>query len=140
MPQDDEPEIPSTLARSDDKAQRTYTETLASAEERYDSASRAHRTAWSAVKHSYEKVGDHWEAKDEKGPSDEQSKLSGEAARRGEGRSHGGVDAEGHTKDELYDRAQAADVEGRSKMTKDELADALARENDKATARARDQG
>ena len=136
MPKD-EPEIPSTLERSEDKAQRTYTETLASAEEQYDSEARAHRTAWSAVKHSYEKVGDHWEPKDEKGPSDEQSKLSGEAARRGEGTSHGGVDAEGHTKDELYERAQEADVEGRSDMTKDELADALDKENDKATAEAR---
>ncbi len=136
MPKD-EPDIPSTLERSEDKAQRTYKETLESAEEQYDSEARAHRTAWSAVKHSYEKVGDHWEPKDEKGPSDEQSKLSGEAARRGEGTSHGGVDAEGHTKDELYERAQAADVEGRSDMTKAELADALDKENDKATADAR---
>ena len=138
MPKD-EPEIPSTLERSEGKAQRTYTETLASAEEQYDSEARAHRTAWSAVKHSYEKVGDHWEPKDEKGPSDEQSKLSGEAARRGEGTSHGGVDAEGQTKDELYERAQEADVEGRSDMSKAELADALSKENDKATRAARKQ-
>ncbi len=136
MPKD-EPEIPSTLERSEEKAQRTYKETLSSAEEQYDSESRAHRTAWSAVKHSYEKVGDHWEPKDEKGPSDEQSKLSGEAARRGEGTSHGGVDAEGHTKDELYESAQELDVAGRSDMTKAELADALDKENDKATADAR---
>ena len=81
--------------------------------------------------------GYHWEPKDEKGPSDEQSKLSGAAARRGEGRSHGGVDAEGHTKDELYGRAQEAGVKGRSDMTKDELAGALEKENDKATADAR---
>lgn len=137
MPKD-EPEIPSTLERSEEKAQRTYKETLASAEEQYDSEARAHRTAWSAVKHSYEKVGDHWEPKDEKGPSDEQAKLSGAAARRGEGTSHGGVDVEGHTKDELYERAQEAGVEGRSAMTKEELADALDKENAKATRAARE--
>ena len=141
MPADDKPDIPSTLERSDDKAQRTYEKTLESAEEQYDGdEQRAHRTAWAAVKHSYEKVGDHWEAKDEKGPSDEQAKLSGAAARRGEGKSHGGVDAEGSTKDELYAKAQDAGVEGRSDMTKEQLADALDKANDRATARARDKG
>ena len=73
-------DLPGTLKRSPAKAQRTYAKTLDSAEEQYDSEARAHRTAWSAVKHSFEKVGDHWEAKDEKGPSDAQSKPS--AAKR----------------------------------------------------------
>src|ERR687895_360993 len=74
-------DLPGTLKRSPKKAQRTYAKTLDSAEEQYDSEERAHRTAWSAVKHSFEKVGDHWEAKDEKGPSDPQAERSGKAAR-----------------------------------------------------------
>jgi cation transport regulator ChaB len=120
-------DLPDTLKRSPAKAQRTYAETLDSAEETYDSTARAHRTAWSAVKHSFEKVGDHWEAKDEKGPSDPQSKQRGAAARNRPKRTHGGVDVEGNTREQLYERAKRAGVDGRSRMTKSELADALAR-------------
>ena len=138
MPKD-EPDLPSTLERSEKKAQRTYLETLESAEEQYDSEARAHRTAWGAVKHSYEKVGDHWEPKDDKGPSDEQSKLGGAAARDGDGKSYGGVDAEGQTKEELLSKAQDADIEGRSTMNKDELAAALQKHNDRETAKAREE-
>jgi len=120
-------DLPGTLKRSPEKARRTYAETLDSAEEQYDSAERAHRAAWSAVKHSYEKVGDHWEAKDQRGPSDPQSKQSGAAARDRPKATHGGVDVEGNSKDELYERAKKAGVKGRSSMSKSELADALAR-------------
>jgi cation transport regulator ChaB len=120
-------DLPGTLQRSPRKAQRTYAETLDSAEDQYDSEERAHRTAWAAVKHSFEKVGDHWEAKDEKGPSDPQSKRSGKAARDRPRKTHGGVDVEGNTKQELYERAQKAGIPGRSQMSKSELADALAR-------------
>jgi cation transport regulator ChaB len=120
-------DLPGTLKRSPAKAQRTYAETLDSAEEQYDSEARAHQTAWSAVKHSFEKVGDHWEEKDAKGPSDRQAQQSGAAARNRPKRTHGGVDVVGNTKDELYERAKRAGVRGRSNMTKEELADALAR-------------
>jgi cation transport regulator ChaB len=120
-------DLPGTLKRSPRKAQKTYAETLDSAEEQYDSEARAHQTAWSAVKRKFEKVGDHWEAKDEAGPSDEQAKQSGRAAREHPKATHGGVDVVGNTKAELYERAQRADVKGRSSMTKEELADALAR-------------
>ena len=123
-------ELPGTLKRSDKKIQDTYTETLDSAHEQYDSEERAHRTAWSSVKHVAEKVGDHWEQKDEYGPSDEQSKQSGAAARENPKATHGGVDVEGNTKEELYERAKALDIEGRSDMTKTELADAIARKQD----------
>jgi cation transport regulator ChaB len=123
-------ELPGTLKRSDKKIQDTYTETLDAAHEQYDSEERAHRTAWSSVKHVAEKVGDHWERKDEYGPSDAQSKQKGAAARENPKRTHGGVDAEGNTKEELYERAKALDVEGRSNMTKEELADAIARKQD----------
>jgi len=138
MPAKDDPDLPSTLERSPKKAQRTYVETLESAEDTYPGdEARAHRTAWSAVKHSFEKTGDHWEPKDHKGPSDPQSALSGVAARKGTGRSYGGVDAEGSTKAELMEKAKAAGIAGRSKMDKDELADALRKSNDRETAEAR---
>jgi cation transport regulator ChaB len=120
-------DLPGTLKRSPAKAQRTYAETLDSAEETYDSTARAHQTAWSAVKHSFEKVGDHWEEKDRKGPSDQQSKQRGKAARDRPKQTAGGVDVEGNTKQELYERAKKAGVSGRSRMTKQELGEAIAR-------------
>jgi cation transport regulator ChaB len=136
MPSNDE-DLPSTLKRSPKKVRDTYEKTLDSAEEQYEgNEERAHRTAWAAVKHVAEKRGDHWEEKDEYGPSDEQAARGGRFAREGRGETAGGVDA-GKTKDELMDDARAADIPGRSKMTKDELVDALRRHNDRATAKAR---
>jgi cation transport regulator ChaB len=120
-------DLPGTLKRSPAKAQRTYAKTLDSAEESYDSEARAHQAAWSAVKHSFEKVGDHWEGKDEKGPSDPQAKQSGAAARNRPKQTHGGVNVEGNTKEQLYERAKKVGVKGRSSMSKSELADAIAR-------------
>lgn len=122
-----EKDLPGTLQRSPKKVQDTYAKTLESAEEQYDSEARAQRTAWSSVKHVAEKVGDHWETKDDYGPSDEQSKQTGKQARDAPKATHGGVDVEGNTKAELYERAKKADVRGRSDMSKEELADALAR-------------
>lgn len=80
-------DLPSTLKRSPKKVQRTYEETLDSAHESYDSEERAHRTAWSAVKHVAEKKGDHWEPKPggRKGLSDSRAVKAGNAARRGDG-------------------------------------------------------
>jgi cation transport regulator ChaB len=129
-------DLPSTLQRSPRKVQRTYAETLDSAEEQYGSEERAHRTAWSAVKHIAEKRGDRWELKNEKGPSDPQAAQGGRAARERPKRTHGGVDAS-KSKAELLEDARRAGIEGRSKMTKDELADALRRHNDRETRRAR---
>jgi len=123
-------DLPGTLQRSPRKAQRTYAETLDSAEETYDDTARAHRTAWSAVKHSFEKVGDHWEEKDRKGPSDPQAAQGGRAARDRPKATAGGVDVQGHSKQELYERARKVGVKGRSKMTKEELARAIARKQD----------
>ena len=74
MPTDSKSDLPGTIQRSSKKAQRTYKKTLENAHDEYDSEERAHRTAYSALKHSFEKVGDHWEEKDEKGPSDEHAK------------------------------------------------------------------
>jgi cation transport regulator ChaB len=129
-------DLPSTIERSPKKVQRTYSKALDNAHEQYDSEERAHRTAFAAVKHVAEKKGDRWELKDEKGPSDPQSARSGAAARRGDGKSYGGVDA-GKPKDELYEDAKKAGIGGRSSMSKDELAEALRKHNDRETARAR---
>jgi cation transport regulator ChaB len=119
-----EEELPGTIQRSPAEAQRTYAKVLESAHEQYDSEERAHRTAFAALKHSFEKVGDHWEPKDHKGPSDPRAKgdPNGETA--------GGVDVEGHTKQELYERAASLGIRGRSSMTKLELAQAIARKQD----------
>ena len=120
-------DLPGTLRRSPAKVRRTYAETLDSAHEQYDSEERAHRTAFAAVKHVAEKVGDHWELKDRKGPSDPQAKQHGRRARDAPKETYGGVDAEGNSKQDLYERARRAGVRGRSRMTKAELAKAIAR-------------
>jgi cation transport regulator ChaB len=130
-------ELPSTLRRSSKKAQRTWVETHDSAVDEYGEGERAHRTAFAAVKHSFEKVGDRWEPKEggRKGPSDRQAAKKGGAARRG-GPTAGGVDANS-TKKHLMELARRLDVPGRSRMTKAELVEALQRANNSATARAR---
>ena len=135
MPTEKE-DLPSTIERSPKKVQRTYAKTLDSAHEQYDSEERAHRTAFAAVKHVAEKKGDHWELKDSKGPSDPQSAQGGRRAREKPQETYGGVDAS-KPKSELYEQAQAAGIEGRSKMDKRELAKALQKHNDRETARAR---
>lgn len=118
-------EIPDTLRRSPAKAQRTYREAHDSAVEQYGEGERAHRVAFAALKHSFEKVGDHWEPKRRKGPSD--PRAANPRARQNEGRSFGGVDYYGHTKQELYERARSLGVAGASRMRKEELAEAIAR-------------
>ena len=120
-------DLPSTIARSPEKVQRTYAKALDNAHEQYDSEQRAHRTAWAAVKHIAERKGDHWELKDEPGPSDPQSRQSGRQARDNPKQTYGGVDVEGSTKEELYERAKDLDIEGRSDMSKKELAEAIAK-------------
>src|SRR5919202_2016588 len=111
MPAKDE--MPSTLKRSPAKAQRTWAKAHDSAVETYGEGERSHRTAFSALKHTHEKVGDHWEPKDEYGPSDDHA---------AEGRTspkptQEGVDAHA-SKQHLYDVAKRLDVPGRSRMDK----------------------
>ncbi|GGI06977.1 ChaB family protein [Egicoccus halophilus] len=128
MPIEKPSDLPGTLQRSPKKAQRTFAKAHDSALETYDGdEARANRTAYAAVKHSFEKVGDHWEPKDDPGPSDERAARGGPGT---DGRTAGGVDVFGNTKAELYERAKRLDVEGRSKMTKQELAEAIARKQD----------
>ena len=118
-------DLPSTLKRSPARAQRTFSKTHDSAVDQYGEGERAHRTAFAALKHSYEKVGDHWAPKGRKGPSDPRSTKSTQEKRQGKGETFGGVDLYGHTKEELYARAQRLGIEGRSKMSKRELARAI---------------
>ncbi|HEX6596677.1 MAG TPA: ChaB family protein [Acidimicrobiales bacterium] len=124
MPAKDE--LPSTLQRSPAKAQRTWSKAHDSAVETYGEGERAHRTAFSALKHSFETVGDRWEPKDSKGPSDPQAAKSGTEARKG-GKTYGGVDVEGNSRDELYQRARKLGIKGASRMKKTELAEAIAK-------------
>jgi hypothetical protein len=130
-----EEEMPSTLERSPKKAQRTWSKTHDAAVEEYGEGERAHRTAYSALKHGFEKVGDHWEPKDTKGPSDPQAARSGKAARAG-GETAGGVDANA-SKKHLMEVARRLDIPGRSRMNKDDLVDAIQRANDRETRQSR---
>lgn len=118
-------DLPDTLKRSPQKAQRTFAKTLDSAEEQYGEGERARRTAFASLKHSFEKVEDHWEPKDEKGPSDPRAKNP--RARENRGKTFGGVDFYGNSKKELYERAKKLGITGRARMSKEELAEAIAR-------------
>ncbi|BBY52394.1 hypothetical protein MARA_58620 [Mycolicibacterium arabiense] len=126
-------ELPSTLKKSPEKAQRTFAKAHDAAAEEYGEGQRAYRTAFSAVKHSFEKVGDHWEAKDEKGPSDERAQSGGPNPK---GETAEGVDANA-SKKHLMDVARRLDVDGRSKMTKDELVTAIRKANRRESAKNR---
>ncbi|GGO22617.1 ChaB family protein [Microbispora bryophytorum] len=125
-------ELPSTLERSPKGAQETWIKAHDSAVETYGEGQRAHRTAFAALKHSYEKVGDHWERKKGRGPSDEQA----EKGTPKQGKTAEGVDANA-SKQHLYEVAGRLGISGRSRMTKDELVDAIKKANRKATAKAR---
>ena len=128
-------EIPSTLRRSDQKAQDTFAQTYDSAQDEYHDSSRAARTAWAAVKHTHEKVGEHWEPKDENGPSDRRAEGSG---RDSPEPTAGGVNANA-SKEHLHELARKLDVEGRSTMSKDELVAAIDKANQRRTRQAREQ-
>jgi len=52
--------IPSTIPRSSSKAQRTWVEAHDRAVETYGEGERAHRTAYAALKHPFERKGDRW--------------------------------------------------------------------------------
>jgi hypothetical protein len=131
-------DLPATIARSSKKAQETFAKARDSAEKTYGKGERASRTAIAALKHSFEKVGDRWEEKAAKGPSDAQAAEGGGRARRG-GRTAGGVDARA-SKAHLMDLAKRLDVRGRSRMTKQQLVEALKKANDRASARSRRKG
>jgi cation transport regulator ChaB len=124
-------ELPSTLRRSPEKAQETWAKTHDSAVQTYGEGERAHRTAFAALKHTHEKVGDHWEPKDEYGPSDAQAEGGFDTDRE----TAGGIDANA-SKRHLLDLARRLHVEGRSTMNKSELVEALQKANNRESARA----
>lgn len=129
-------DMPSTLRRSPDKAQRTWEKTHDSALQTYGEGERASRTAFAAVKNEFEKVGDHWEPKGRKGPSDRQAAGGGPQRRAA---TAGGVDANA-SKDHLLRVARKLDISGRSTMTKPELVQAIEKANNRRTAQARQRG
>ncbi|WP_255292615.1 ChaB family protein [Micromonospora sp. WMMA1996] len=129
-------DVPSTIARSDDKAVRTYKKTLESAEESYGDGERAHRAAYASLKHTHEKVGDHWEPKEHKGPSDPQAAQGTPASRDRDRPTAQGVDANAG-KGHLDDVARKVGIDDPENMNKGELVEAIEKANARATARAR---
>jgi hypothetical protein len=127
-------ELPETLRRSPRKAQETWVKTHDAAVDQYGEGERAHRTAFASLKHSFEKVGDHWEPKKKRGPSDAQAAKAHPGPRRG--KTAEGVDANA-SKAHLYEVATRLGIEGRSRMSKAELVEAIMRANRRASSRAR---
>ena len=125
-------ELPSTLRRSDSKAQRTFAKAHDSAVKEYGEGRRAHQVAFAAVKRTYERVGDHWEPKERSGPSDDRAAGGRKSPRP----TAGGVNARA-SKKHLQDVARRLNIKGRSSMTKDKLVAAIRRANDRRTASAR---
>ncbi|TDD87708.1 ChaB family protein [Actinomadura rubrisoli] len=132
-------DMPSTLRRSPDEAQDTWVKAHDSAVDEYGEGERAHRTAFSALKHKFEKVGDRWlrKAGGRKGPSDKQAAKDTPRSRTRPSKTAEGVDANA-SKKHLYEVAKRLGIEGRSKMTKDELVKAIEKANRRATAKARE--
>ena len=99
---------------------------------------RAHRAAFSALKHTHEKVGDHWEPKDEPGPSDAQAEQKGsDSLRAAEGDGRGGS-TRTPPRRICCDVAKKLGVNrGVSRMRKDELVDEIRKANARATRKAR---
>ena len=126
-------ELPSTLQKSSAKAQRTFAKVHDAAVKEYGEGERAHRVAYSALKHSFEKVGDHWEPKRQKGPSDSRARSGGPNP---SGTSAEGVDAYA-SKTHLMDIARRLDISGRSTMTKNQLVIAIEKANRRASRRNR---
>ena len=127
-----EKELPSTLQRSGEKAKRTFAETHDSAIEQYDGDERrAHQVAFASLKHTHEKVGDHWEPKEEYGPSDD--RAAGSVGT--DAPTAGGGDANA-SKKHLYELATKLEIKGRSSMTKAQLVEALQKANNRESARA----
>jgi hypothetical protein len=129
-------EVPSTVARSDDKAVRTYKKTLRSAEESYGDGERAHRTAYASLKHTHEKVGDHWEPKEHKGPSDPQAAQGAPGALERPKGTAQGVDANASDR-HLRDVARRLGVADPQRLDRTDLVRAIEKANERETRRSR---
>ncbi len=131
MPTEDD--IPSTLRRSPRKAQETYAKAHDAAVSQYGEGERAHRVAFAAVKHTFEKVGDRWQPKSGRGPSDAQARGGYRQAQK---RTAGGVDANA-SKQHLLNVAKDLDVTGRTSRPKPHLVEAIQNANARDTRQAR---
>jgi cation transport regulator ChaB len=114
--------MPSTIQRSDKRAQDIWGKTHDSAVESYGEGERAHRTAFAALKNEYRKSGDKWVPKGHRGPSDPQAAGNRFTHRTTAGGYDVGPQA---TVDELRQEARELKIAGRSKMNKDELKAAI---------------
>jgi hypothetical protein len=130
-------DVPSTVARSDDKAVRTYKKTLESAEESYGDGERAHRTAYASLKHTHEKVGDHWEPKEHKGPSDPQAAQGAPRSLEQPKGTAQGVDANA-SQPHLRDVARRLGIADPQRLDRADLVRAIEKANERATRRSRD--
>jgi cation transport regulator ChaB len=124
-------ELPSTVRRSNAKAQRTFAKAHDAGADEYGSEERAHRVAYAALKRSFEKVGDRWLPKKKSGPSDARAERGG---LHNPIPSDEGVDANA-SKKHLLDIARKLDISGRSTMDKSQLVDAIKKYNRKARGR-----
>ncbi|MGW0196784.1 ChaB family protein [Nonomuraea sp. NPDC003201] len=160
-------ELPSTIKRSPKRAQNTWIKAHDNAVKEYGEGRRAHMTAFAALKRSFEKVGDHWEPKKGPSDKATMTRTAKETTTRTSGRTGGKATmartakaatrtakaamtrtaktAEGvvegvnlnATREYLQKMAAKLDVRGRSKMTKQELVNAIRRANRRLTAKAR---
>ena len=129
-------ELPGTIERSDPKAQRTFAKAHDSAAQEYGDEERAHRVAYSALKHSTRR----WVTTGQpKAPRRSRPTTTPPVGSHSKADTAGGVDARA-SKKHLLEVARELDVPGRSTMTKDELVEAIGKANDRASARARRQG
>jgi cation transport regulator ChaB len=124
-------ELPSTVKRSNAKAQRTFAKAHDAGADEYGSEERAHRVAYAALKRSFEKVGDRWLPKKKSGPSDAHAERGG---LRNPVPSEEGVDANA-SKKHLLDVARKLDIAGRSSMDKSELVEAIKKQNRRVRGR-----
>jgi cation transport regulator ChaB len=114
--------MPSTIQRSDARAREIYSKTHDAAVEQYGEGERAHRTAFASLKHEYRKSGDRWVSKGHRGPSDPQAAGDRTTHRMTAGGYDVGPSA---TVKELREEARELRIRGRSKMSKDELKQAI---------------
>ncbi|CAN5466398.1 ChaB family protein [soil metagenome] len=126
-------ELPSTVKKSGKKAQRTFAKAHDAAEKEYGDAERAYRVAYDTLKRKFEKVGNRWEKKEKKGPSDDRARSGGPNPK---GKTAEGVNANS-TKRHLYGVARKLDIPGRATMNKDELVKAVQKANRREAARTR---
>lgn len=128
-------DVPATIARSGDKAVRTFKKALESAEKTYGSGGRARRAAFAALKHTHEKVGDHWEPKQNAGSSDSRAERGTSDA--GGQQTASGVDANA-SKRHLNAVAKRLGIERPQHMNKADLVTAIEKANARATRKARE--